>query len=111
MTLSQGQAFESRPCAYCGKPVPTRLNRCPYCREEVREVHLSSRAGKNGRREARRGLLYMLLGAVIYYFAGGHSGLSLPITLSPWVSDYLAPVVFLGGLGLWLYGLFLRMRS
>jgi hypothetical protein len=37
--------------------------------------------------------------------------LTLPISLSPWVSDYLAPVVFLGGLGMWLYGLFLRMRS
>jgi hypothetical protein len=111
MTPSQGQAFESRPCAYCGKPVPTRLNRCPFCREEVREVRLSSRAGKDGRREARRGLLYMLLGAVIYYFAGGHSGLNLPITLSPWVSAYLAPVVFLGGLGMWLYGLFLKIRS
>jgi hypothetical protein len=111
MQPPQGQAVASRPCAYCGKPVPARLNRCPYCREEVREVRLSSRSGKDGRREVRRGLLYMLLGAVIYYFASGHSALSIPIPLTPWVSDYLAPVIFLGGLGLWLYGLFLRMRS
>lgn len=111
MTLSQGQAVASRPCAYCGKPVPTRMNRCPYCREEVTEVRLSSPFGRNGRREIRRGLMYMLLGAVIYYFVGGHSGLSLPFTLNPWVITYLAPVVFLGGLGMCLYGVFLRMRS
>jgi hypothetical protein len=111
MQSSQGQAVASRPCAYCGKPVPTRMNRCPYCREEVREVRLSSPSGKSGRHETRRGLMYMLLGAVIYYFAGGHSGLTLPIPLSSWVSTYLAPIVFLGGLGMCLYGFFLRMRS
>jgi hypothetical protein len=111
MTLSQGQAAASRPCAYCGKPVPTRMNRCPYCREEVREVRLSSRSGRNGRHEIRRGLMYMLLGAVIYYFIGGYSALSLPFQLNPWVITYLAPVVFLGGLGMCLYGVFLRMRS
>jgi hypothetical protein len=87
------------------------MNRCPYCREEVTEVRLSAPLRRNGRREIRRGLMYMLLGAVIYYFVGGHSGLSLPITLNPWVITYLAPVVFLGGLGMSLYGFFLRMRS
>ena len=111
MPPSQGQSVASRPCAYCGKPVPTRMNRCPYCREEVTEVRLAAPLGRNGRREIRRGLMYMLLGAVIYYFVGGHSGLSLPITLNPWMITYLAPVVFLGGLGMSLYGFFLRMRS
>jgi hypothetical protein len=110
MTPSQGPAVASRPCAYCGKPVPARMNRCPYCREEVTEVRLYSRSGRSGRREIRRGLVYMLFGAVIYYFVAGHSGLSLPFTLNPWVITYLAPVVFLGGLGMCLYGVFLRMR-
>jgi hypothetical protein len=107
----QGQAMASRPCSYCGKPVPVRLNRCPHCREEVPEVRLSSRGGREGRREVHRGLTYMLLGAVIYYFAGGHSTFTLPIQLSPWVSAYLAPLVFLGGLGMCLYGVYLRIRS
>lgn len=111
MQPSQGQGVASRPCAYCGKPVHPRLNRCPHCREEVREVRLSARSGKDGGREIRRGLLYMLLGAVIYYFAGGFSALPLPIPLTPWVSEYLAPIVFLGGLGMTLYGFFRRMRS
>lgn len=111
MSSPSGQAVASRPCAYCGKPVPTRLNRCPYCREEVREVRLSARAGKDGRREVRRGLIYMLLGAVIYYFSGGYSAMSLPLPLSPIVTTYLAPAVFLGGLGLFIYGVVLRIRS
>jgi hypothetical protein len=55
--------------------------------------------------------MYMLLGAVIYYFAGGYSALSLPFPLNPLVTNYLAPVVFLGGLGMSLYGFFLRIRS
>jgi lipopolysaccharide export LptBFGC system permease protein LptF len=91
--------------------VPTRMNRCPYCREEVREVHLSVRAGKDGRREVRRGLMYMLLGAVIYYFSGGYSAMSLPYPLNPIVTVYLSPAVFLGGLGMCLYGIYLRIRS
>jgi hypothetical protein len=111
MNPSQGQAEAPRRCAYCGKPMSPRLNRCPYCREEVSEVRLSAPSGKNGRREVRRGLLYMLLGAVIHYFAGGYSAINLPYPLNPVVTVYLSPVVFLGGLGMCVYGVYLRMRS
>jgi hypothetical protein len=55
--------------------------------------------------------MYMLLGAVIYYFLGGYSGLQLPLHLNPLVTAYLAPVVFLGGFGMCMYGIYLRMRS
>ncbi|MGB8474712.1 MAG: hypothetical protein WCE61_11570 [Candidatus Acidiferrum sp.] len=91
--------------------MPTRMKHCPFCREAVPEVRLSPRVGKNGRREVRRGLMYMLLGAVIYYFSGGYSALHLPFQLNPLVTAYLAPVVFLGGLGLCIYGVFLKLRS
>jgi len=111
MKPPQGQKEAPRPCAYCGKPIPLRLNRCPYCREEVPEVRLTVRPANNGRREVRRGLIYMLLASVIYYFAGGYSAMSLPYPLNPIVTTYLAPVVFLGGLGMCLYGVYLRMRS
>jgi hypothetical protein len=87
------------------------LNRCPYCREAVPEVRLTGRSGPDGRREIRRGLIYMLLAAVIHYFAGGYSAMSLPYPLSPIVTNYLSPVVFLGGLGLCLYGVYLRIKS
>ena len=111
MSSTEWQAVASNPCAFCGKPVPSRLNRCPYCREEVPQVRLIARAGKDGRREIRRGLMYMLLASVIYYFAGGYSALPLPFPLTPLISTYLSPAVFLGGLGMCLYGLYLRIRS
>lgn len=106
-----GRAADSRPCAYCGKPVRIGLNRCPHCREEQPQVRLSSRGGSNGRAQIRRGLFYMLLGAVVYYFSGGYSPMVLPLNLSPLVNTYFAPAIFLGGLGMSLYGIFLRMRS
>ena len=104
------QTAASRPCAFCGKPIPSQLNRCPHCREEVPEVRLSARAGSGGR-GIQRGLLYMLLGGVIYYFAGGYSPMKLPIPVNPVLVVYLAQAVFLGGLGLFMYGWFRRLRS
>lgn len=55
--------------------------------------------------------MYMLLGSVIYYFSGGYSALKLPYPLNPLVTTYLAPLVFLGGLGMCFYGLYLKMKS
>lgn len=53
----------------------------------------------------------MLLGGVIQYFAGGYSSFKVPIGVSPIVTTYLAPVVFVSGLGLLIYGLYLRAKS
>jgi hypothetical protein len=53
----------------------------------------------------------MLLAGVIQFFAAGYSGMSLPIAVPPMVTQYLAPVVFLAGLGLLVYGLILRVKS
>lgn len=88
------------------------LVQCPFCREAVPQVHLSHRTGADGRQQIRRGLLYMLLAAVIYYFAAGYAApLWLPVQILPLVTSYLLPLVFLGGLGLTIYGLFLRVKS
>jgi hypothetical protein len=88
------------------------LTQCPFCREAVPQVQLTRRAGPNGRQQMRRGLLYMLLAAVIYYFAGGYSApLWRPVEVLPVVTKYLLPLLFLGGLSLALYGLFLRIKS
>ena len=111
MSTSAAQAVTTRPCAYCGKPVPAHMNRCPSCREAVPEVRLSPRLSAEGGRQIRRGLLYMLLAGVIYYFAGGYSGFKLPVRLPPPINAYLAPTVFLGGAAMTLYGLFKRLRS
>jgi hypothetical protein len=57
----------------------------------------------------------MMLAGVIYYFSSGRSGMTLPVTLNPVVTQvvtqYLAPVVFLGGLGMCLYGFFQKIRG
>ena len=88
------------------------LTQCPFCREAVPQVQLSRRSGPNGRQQIRRGLLYMLLGAVIYYFAGGYSApLWVRVQVMPAVTNYLSPLVILGGLGLTLYGFYLRIKS
>ena len=111
----QNQADTKRQCVYCGKMVIGPHPMCPYCREALPEfkkvVAPSVPAGTDGRREVRRGLLYMLLALVVHFFAGGYSGLTLPIPISPVVFEYLTPLLFLAGLGFALYGLILRMKS
>ena len=88
------------------------LTQCPYCREAVPQVQLTRRTGPDGKAQMRRGLLYMLLAAVIYYFAAGYAApLWLPVQVLPVVVNYLLPLLFLAGLGLTVYGLFLRFRS
>jgi hypothetical protein len=107
----QNQALAMRPCVFCGKSMLGHLTRCPHCREDVPKVQLSSRPRTGGRQQIRRALLYMLLAGVIQYFAGGYSSFSLPITVSPIITTYLAPVVFLSALGLLIYGFYLRAKS
>src|SRR2546421_12639913 len=74
-------------CVFCGKYMAAHLTQCPFCREAVPQVQLSRRAGPNGREQIRRGLLYILLGGVIHYFAGGGCkppyGSPSPSCLSP----------------------------
>ena len=112
MSASVKRVVETRRCAYCGKQIAVHLTQCPYCREAVPQVQLSRRMGPNGRVQMRRGLLYMLLAAVIYYFAAGYAApLWLPVQILPMVVKYLLPLLFLAGLGLTLYGFFLRIKS
>jgi len=104
--------MQPRQCAFCGKRIDAHLNQCPFCREMVPQVRLSRAGGTAGRTQMRRGLLYMLLAAVIYYFAAGYAKpLELPVAVQPTVINYLVPLLFLGGLALALYGLFLKIRS
>ena len=74
-------------------------------------MRLTGKVFKEGGHQIRRGLLYMLLGGVIYYFAGGYSGFKLPIAVDPMYVSYFAEIVVLGGLGVTLYGCYLRWRS
>lgn len=107
----QNQALATRPCVFCGKSMLAHLTRCPHCREDIPKVQLSSRPRTGGRTQIRRALLYMLLAGVIQYFAAGYSSFTLPIAVSPIVTAYLAPAVFISGLGLLIYGFYLRAKS
>lgn len=112
MSPSPGQTGEMRQCVHCGKPISIRLRQCPFCREANPEIPRPRPLGTpGGRHQIRRGLLYMLLAAVIYYFSGGYSSFTLPIAVSSPVNSYLTPLLFLGGLGLTLYGVYLRYKS
>ena len=111
MASLQNQALQTRPCVFCGKSMLAHLPRCPHCREDIPKLQLSSRVSAGGRLETRRGLLYMLLAGVIQYFAGGYSPFTLPIPVPPLITTYLAPVVFVSGLGLLIYGFYLRAKS
>lgn len=112
MNASVKRAAETRRCVYCGKHMAVHLTQCPYCREAVPQVQLTRRAGPDGKAQMRRGLLYMLLAAVVYYFAAGYAApLWLPVQVLPVVVNYLLPLLFLAGLGLTLYGFFLRIKS
>lgn len=103
---------EMRRCPFCGKPVAVCLNRCPFCREEMPEVRRVARAyKKEGRALMRRGLLYILLAAIIHYFAAGYSGLQLPIAVPVFVTAYLTPLLFLSGVGFEVYALYVYIRS
>jgi hypothetical protein len=91
--------------------MPGHLGRCPYCREAVPDVKVSRSSHGNGREEMRRGLLAILLAAVMQYFAGGYSNFTVPVQIVPLVTTYLIPLLFFAGVGLLLYGGFLRLRS
>jgi hypothetical protein len=105
----QGGGYETKGCPFCGKPVPVRLKQCPHCREAIPDVQVSERrSSPDAGRKIRRGLLYMILAGVILYFAGGYSPFTLPVQIPGFVSKYLVPLLFLGGLGLTGYGLVKR---
>jgi hypothetical protein len=101
-----------RQCSYCGKPIAKNLAHCPHCREVVPQVHLApARPAAAKRSQIRQGFLYMLLALVIHY-AVDHSGaLNLPFVVTPAITLYLTPILFLGGLGLALYGFVSRVTA
>ena len=105
--------MDKKSCPFCGKPVSVSLDRCPFCREAIPTVSMSARSegSTNGSANIRRGLLWTLLAGVIYYFAGGHSGLKLPVEVPGFVNMYLTPILFLGGAAMALYGLFQKFRN
>lgn len=92
-----------KQCAYCGEFVGETVKRCPNCREEIPERVVLHKTPQGGP-EIRRGLLYMLLSATVYYFLTPGSPLPVPIPVPPMVTSYLLPLLFLLGLGFAIFG-------
>jgi hypothetical protein len=88
---------------------------CPFCRESLPELPPQASTIQHHFADPdkiiRRGLLFMLLAALIGYFAGGYSAWPLPVHVIPAVSALLSPLLFLCGLGLSAYGFYLQHRS
>lgn len=106
--------MSARQCPYCGKLVSNVHRQCPYCREALPEA-AKIRAARpqwsnaQAQRKVRQGLLYMLVAGLTYYFVGGYgSPLQLPVVFRPIVSQFLIPLLFLAGLGLTLYGFYMK---
>jgi hypothetical protein len=105
-----------RECPFCGKNVSAGLTQCVFCRETLPAMpRAASNSGDDsvpdGGSKVRRGMLYMLMAAVIGYFAGGYSALALPFPFNPVLTTYLSPMLFLGGLGLCAHGYYLQHKS
>jgi len=112
MAVSAPASVETRLCPFCGKPMPSRLSRCPFCREEIQDVRFVSRGYRaESREKMRRGLFYILLAAIIHYFAAGYSSFTLPVAIPVFVTMYLTPLMFLAGIGYEFYGALLYLKS
>jgi hypothetical protein len=100
--------MSTRQCPFCGKLMPEAAQVCPHCRETMPEERPAKVdwKGVGGSADIRRGLMYMWLSALIYYFTAGYSPLELTFDFLPILNDYLLPLMFLGGLGLTAYGLY-----
>ena len=102
----------TRQCPYCGKLVSDFRAECPHCHETIPKIRTAAPQRSDvGRRKIRYGLLCMLLATLIHFFAGGYSAMELPFPIQPVVTVYLTPLLFFGGLGLSLYGFYLRRKT
>lgn len=103
-----------RQCPHCGREVFDQITQCPYCREAMGTV---ARRGPDLGRDAignmkiRNGLLCVLLGSVVHYFAAGYSAMILPMPISGMVSTYLSPLLLLCGVGLAVFGIYLKQTA
>lgn len=99
-----------RHCPYCGKPIPIEVSQCTHCgaklRQYVAEPVQRPHEAIDAQALIRRGLLWMLLAGVAYYFAAGHSPWELPFSVHPMLEDWVLPLLFLAGFGQMGYGIY-----
>lgn len=103
----------SRQCPFCGKMIRDTLRECSFCHENLPPVPrtVSASTSRRGKFELRRGLLYMLGVAVIYYFLSSNSPVKLTVPFTPLLLNDVLPIFFAVSLGFALYGLFHFVRG
>jgi hypothetical protein len=102
-----------RQCVYCGKHIRRDLRQGPHCREAQSEVA--------GWRQHLRGSSAAANFAVGYCSCSCPPSFSTsPAAIAPWpfplkfsspVTSFFVPLLFVSGLALTLYGVFLRVRA
>ncbi len=107
-SVLQSGSVAMRQCPQCGKFAPRYQQECPACHERFSNVRLAAVPLPEKRNQVRRGLLLILLAAVVRYFAGGYGAFTLPAEVYPVVTVYIAPGLFLLGLVLTIHGVYLR---
>ncbi|MGB6483338.1 MAG: hypothetical protein WBE86_07620 [Candidatus Acidiferrales bacterium] len=106
-----------RECPFCGKSISDAFRDCPHCHETLPERRVpvaasASRATSADRPTAfRRGLLYMMTVAFVYYLLSPVSPLKLPVPFAPILTRYLLPSFFLAGMAFSLYGIYQNVRE
>lgn len=102
----------SRQCPFCGALVTEDAVSCYHCRETLPELAGGrTRNPAAGYTEIRRGILYMVLAGVMHYVLEYLAGAELPFEIPTLITEYLTPFLFLGGLGLFMYGWILKLRG
>lgn len=106
-----------RECPFCGKRIPDTGSRdCPICHETLPErrfhgKHHHAARMTPGRNMIRRGLLYMMCVAAIYYFMSPASPYQIKMPYPSILTTYLLPLFFIMGLGFALYGIYQHVRA
>ncbi|MGC1108143.1 MAG: hypothetical protein WA876_16560 [Candidatus Acidiferrales bacterium] len=107
-----------RECPFCGKSISDAFRDCPHCHEALPERRVPSAASASRAAAAehrptafRRGLLYMMAVAFVYYLLSPVSPLKLPVPFAPILTRYLLPSFFLAGMAFALFGIYQYVRE
>ena len=110
----------TRECPFCGRKISEVYHAhrdCPHCHETLPERRVAvagrnARAADSGRKTTfRRGLVYMMSVAFIYYVMSPSSPYPIKMPYPGLLSTYLLPLFFIMGLFFALYGIYQHVRG
>jgi hypothetical protein len=105
------EAVILRGCPFCGKTISDSARECPFCHENIPQVRLSAVSNEaRGNAAMHRGLWYMLILAVVYFFFTQKTPLKIPLPFAPTLTHYLLPGFFFVALIFVLYGIYMRVK-